>query len=260
MGKLKMRYVYETHLHTIEVSACSRTPAADYIEYMKALGYSGIIVTDHFFNGNCAVPKDLPWEKRVELYMKGYEHAKEAADDGFAVLFGVEYNFQGDEYLLYGVDGEWLMSNPDIMGKDRHEVYRRVHEAGALMIHAHPYRERDYLSEIHLAPGACDGAEVYNASNPDWQNALGYQFAETQNLRMAAGSDIHNFTLDDMGGMSFPYPIKSIEDYVEAFLAGDGVPVYKRNAKDQEAEFLPVSENIFLTRPLEEPTLEVFWH
>ena len=42
-----MEFIYETHLHTIEGSACSRTPAVDHIAYMKALGYySGAIEAD----------------------------------------------------------------------------------------------------------------------------------------------------------------------------------------------------------------------
>ena len=45
------------------------------------------------------------------------------------------------------------------------------------MVQAHPYRERGYLSEINLTPAVCDGVEVYNACNPDYQNSLGYEYA-----------------------------------------------------------------------------------
>ena len=62
-----MEYIYETHLHTIEASACSGTPGAEHISYMKGLGYSGIIVTDHFFTGNSAVPRNATWSRRVEV-------------------------------------------------------------------------------------------------------------------------------------------------------------------------------------------------
>ena len=256
-----MEYIYETHLHTIEGSACSDTPAADYIEYMKGLGYSGIIVTDHFFNGNCSVPKDLPWAQRVEQYCTGYKHALKAAEGtGFTVLFGIEYNFDGDEFLLYGVGEDWLLSNPNIMEKDRFQVYESVHNAGGIMIQAHPYRERGYLSAIHLTPEVCDGAEVYNSGNPDWQNALGYQYALEQGFIMSAGSDIHNFSMEDMGGMSFPYPINSIEEYVSAFMKGDGTPVFKRNVHCGSSSFTKVSEDDSLTKPSLGPTLEIITH
>ena len=47
-----MGYLYETHLHTCEASKCGRVHGEDYISYMMDKGYSGMIVTDHFFTGN----------------------------------------------------------------------------------------------------------------------------------------------------------------------------------------------------------------
>lgn len=256
-----MEYIYETHLHTMEGSACSNTPAKDYIDYMISLGYSGIIVTDHFFNGNCAVPKDLPWAQRVEQYCSGYKNALEAAKGtDLTVLFGIEYNFEGDEFLLYGVGEDWLLSNPDIMEKDRFQVYESVHSAGGIMIQAHPYRERGYLNAIHLTPEVCDGAEVYNSGNPDWQNALGYQYALKKGFIMSAGSDIHDPAMKDMGGMCFPYEIKSIEDYVRAFLKGDGTPVFRKDVHSNKSSFTKVSEDTSLTKPSQSSTLEIITH
>ncbi len=256
-----MKFIYETHLHTIEASACSKTPAKDYIEYMLGLGYSGIIVTDHFFNGNCSIPKDLPWDERVELYCKGYEHALEAAKGtDLTVMFGIEFNFQGDEYLLYGVDKKWLLDNPEIMEMSRSELHECVNKAGGIMIQAHPYRERGYLSAIHLSPNTVDGVEVYNSGNPDYQNGLGYVYAKEHDFLTTAGSDIHYFNQGDMAGMSFPFRINTIEEYVAAFLKGDGTPVYKRDADNNSAEFAPVSEEPSLTTVTRQPDLEVITH
>ena len=255
-----MEYIYETHLHTSEVSACSVTPGEAYPEYMKSLGYSGMIVTDHFFTGNSCVPRNLPWKERVDRYCRGYENAKAAAGDDFTVLFGIEYNFQGDEFLLYGVTKEWLLANPEIESFSRKQLYDSVHEAGGIMIQAHPYRERGYLSAIHLTPGTSDGAEVYNAANPDYQNALGYEYALERGFLMAGGSDIHYFEQNDMGGMSFPYPINTIEEYVKAFKAGDGTPVFRRDVHGSKTPFRPITEDPDLMVTKEAPTLEVIWH
>lgn len=256
-----MNYVYETHLHTAGVSACASCPAEDYIEHMKAVGYSGIIVTDHFFTGNSAVPRNLPWEERVNRFCSGYEKALRAAEGAdFTVLFGLEYNFSGDEFLIYGVDKNWLLDNPDIEAQDRFEVYRRVHMGGGIMIQAHPYRERGYLSAIHLTPDVSDGAEAYNAANPDWQNALGYQYAKEQGFKMTAGSDIHYLTLENRGGMSFNHPINTIEDFVEGFMSGEGTPVFKKNVQEYDSEFAPIWENKDLITVTQGPTLEVIWH
>ena len=72
-----MIYKYETHLHTTEASACAIFDGVKQVRKYKELGYTGIVVTDHFFNGYTCIPADLPWEERVDLFCKGYENAKE---------------------------------------------------------------------------------------------------------------------------------------------------------------------------------------
>ena len=68
-----MQYIYETHCHTSQGSACGRATGAELARYYKDAGYDGIIVTDHFFNGNCAVDKNLRWEEKCERYCEGYK-------------------------------------------------------------------------------------------------------------------------------------------------------------------------------------------
>ena len=255
-----MAYIYETHLHTIEGSACSDTPAKDYIEHMIKIGYSGMIVTDHFFNGNTAVPRNLPWPEWVNQYCLGYEHAFEAAKGkDFTVLFGIEFCYEGDEYLVYGVDKKWLMDRPNIMAVSRKELYEEVHKVGGIMLQAHPYRERGYLNAIRLDPVDVDGSEGFNAENPDYQNALCYQYGKEHNFLMSGGSDIHHLNQKHMGGTSFPYKIETIQDFVKGFLAGDGTMVYMRDIDAPDARFLPVSECKELTTPTQDPTLPVIY-
>ena len=216
----------------------------------------------HSQGSSLGVPRDLPWEKRVEQYCSGYEHALEEArstNSDLVVMFGIEYNFHGDEFLLYGVDKKWLLDNPDILEKSRHEVYESVHNYGGIMIQAHPYRESGYLSEINLTPSVCDGVEAYNACNPDYQNSLGYQYAVEKNFRMSAGSDIHNPGQPDMAGMSFDHKINSIDEYVKAFMNNEGTPVFMRDISSNR-EFKEVSGDKALTVPTQGPTLEVIWH
>ena len=247
------KYLYETHLHTIQASKCGKVRGADYIEYMKAKGYSGIFVTDHFFNGNSAVPKYFPWKQKVELYVSGYKDAFNAAKDkDFDVIFGIEFNFNGDEYLIYGVDEKWLLENDDILRLSRSEVYTRVHQGGGVMIQAHPYRERYYLSEINLTPSICDGIEIYNAANPDNQNARGYRYATELGLPMTAGSDLHFFHDNALGGMLFDHRLDSAKDYIDSVMNGEGTPV-----RVFEGNITPVLEIPELLNPTDEATLPV---
>ena len=251
-----MSYLYETHLHTCEASRCGRVHGEDYIPYLMDKGYSGMIVTEHFFNGNSCVPEDLPWKDRVDIYASGYDRALEAArGKDFNVMFGVEFNFQKDEYLLYGIDKEWLINNECIMEMTRHELLKAVHEAGGIMIQAHPFRERDYLSDIKLAPTACDGIEVYNAANMPNMNALGYEYCVKLGLPMTAGSDIHYFHNEAMGGMLFENRIGSVQDYAEAVMKRSGIPV----SLSPDGTITPVSQMTEQTVSTALPTLQVLY-
>lgn len=223
---------------------------------MMGKGYSGMIVTDHFFNGNTCVPADLSWKERVEIYCSGYERALKAAEGkDFVVMFGVEFNFNKDEYLIYGIDKQWLLDNECIMQMNRHELFEAVHKAGGIMIQAHPFRERDYLSDIKLAPSCVDGIEVYNAANSANMNALGYEYCSKLGLPMTAGSDIHFYRDNEMGGMLFGSRIDSIDEFVKAIMSGKGTPV----SVAPDGTITPVADMPEQTVSTELPNLEVLY-
>ena len=221
------QFIYETHLHTSTSSACGRSLGSEYISYYKEKGYAGIIVTDHFFNGNCAVPRDLPWAERVKLFCDGYRLAKEEGDrQNFDVFFGWEDCFNATEYLVYGLDEEWLLNHPEILEWDHVEHFKRIDASGGLVVQAHPFRERGYIEEVRLHPLQSHAWEVANAGNPYEQDLLAYNYAKSHGLIMTAGSDIHKVGCtgnDNLTyGVAFPYKLNSISDYVRGIKNGDG--------------------------------------
>jgi histidinol phosphatase-like PHP family hydrolase len=243
-----MSYLYETHLHTNVASACAKSAGADYISFYKELGYDGIIVTDHFFNGNCSIPRKLPWDERVNLFCRGYEQAKEEGDrQGLKVFFAWEARFNGDEYLVYGLNKAWLLEHPEMMEWDHITHYNKIHEYGGVVVQAHPFRERGYLSEIYVHPYQCDAFEVANAGNPFEQNRMAYRYALEHNITMLAGSDIHLVGHTDNGyiyGMEFEKPLDSIQDFVNQIKKGTGyslhVPDEQLVWKEGTCSHLPV--------------------
>lgn len=246
-------FLYETHLHTSEGSACGEISAADYIDFMKGRGFDGMVVTDHFFNGNSAVDRSLPWRERVLRYTEGFKKAREAAKrKDYDVLFGIEYNFDGDEYLIYGLDEAWLLDNEDIMALDRRGVYRKVHESGGIMVQAHPYRERNYLKDIKLTADICDAIEAYNASNCDNQNALAYEYAQKLKLPVIGGSDIHYFHDRPMGGVLLPRRVDNTVDFARALIAGEAVAVQVKDGGTT-----PIKDHPELTHSEHGPTVPV---
>lgn len=215
-----MKYIYETHLHTSQASACGQSMGREYIKRYQDLGYAGIIVTDHFFGGNTAVPRTLPWKERIHMFCRGYEDAKEAGDKaGFAVFFGWEEHFDGDEYLIYGLDKQWLLDHPEAEHFTRREQFTAVHAAGGCVVQAHPFRDREYISAIRLSAGCVDGVEAYNASNRPENDILAVRYAKVLGLPVTAGSDNHHvktYSDDEVMGVVFDSPLTSILDYVKA--------------------------------------------
>ena len=217
-------YKYETHMHTLEASACGHSTAAAMADKYKAEGYTGIFVTDHFFNGNTCVPRDLPWEERVELYCKGYEHAKARGDEiGLDVFFGFEYGDGGSDFLVYGLDKQWLLDNDDILDMELTHFLEYARYCGGFVVHAHPFRDYEYIRKTVHCPHFVDAVEVINASHlyPEF-NERAKLYAQWYDLPVTAGSDAHN-TTDRWfaGGVVSKTPFHTISDYAEAVKNGE---------------------------------------
>ena len=184
-------YRYELHLHTSETSKCGHVPAADQIRTYHDLGYTGVCVTDHLHNAQIAyfdVAHD--WNVIIDRYLAGYRAAKTAGDAlGMDVIFGVELRFpeNDSDYLIYGIDEQWLYDHPWITDMDHQSFFDRYRDE-VLIIHAHPYRTNDivYYDCVH-------GLEIANC-NPrhDSRNDLALQLAkEHPHLYRTVGSDAH---------------------------------------------------------------------
>ena len=215
-------WIYETHLHTSPASACSDTRGRDYIAPYMDAGYAGVIVTDHFWGGNCGIDRSLPWREFVNQFCAGYEDTlNEGIRRGFPVYFGWEETFEGDDYLVYGLDKAWLLEHPEVVSWTRKEQFEQVHAYGGCVVHAHPFRAAHYIHAIHLAPELADGVEGFNAGNAEKWNILGMRYARLTGLPVTAGSDNHH--ADRMGphnlaGVAFSRPLNSLDDYIQAVL------------------------------------------
>lgn len=226
----KYPYLYETHLHTTEVSACANNTGAEMAIATKKYGYTGIFVTDHHFGGNTCIDRSLPWEEWVEAFCKGFENAwEEGQKIGLDVFFGYEAGFRGTEFLIYGVDKEWMRAHPELRTCSVEEQYELVHQAGGFVIHAHPFREEAYIPEVRLYPDYVDGVEAINATH---SNSRSYAhndpafddravaYAREHHKPMSAGSDIHTTSLFG-GGVRFTKKIDAATDYLKLLNAGE---------------------------------------
>lgn len=214
-------YRYEMHLHTCQGSACGVSTGAEHARLYKERGYQGIFVTDHFFGGNTAVRRDLPWKERVNWFCSGFEDAwNEGQKIGLDVFFGWEQNYQGDEYLIYGLDKQFLLDHPEIERWTRPEQLAAVHAACGCVIQAHPFRMRGYLNAIRLCDSLADGIEVANAGNTPAQDVYAMRYAMRKGLYTIAGSDNHKSHEGSvLFGVGLDRPLDSSQDWVQHVLA-----------------------------------------
>lgn len=228
--KKEYPYLYETHLHTSEGSACARNTGREMAQACREYGYTGIFVTDHNWGGNTAVDRNLPWKEWVHEFCRGYENARAEGDKiGLDVFFGYEAGFSGTEFLIYGVDKAWMLENPEIRHADVKKQYGLVHAGGGMVVHAHPYREESYIPEVRLFPEWIDGVEGINAMHSNSRSLAhndpafdtkAVAYAGRHRFPMTAGSDIHRNTLLG-GGIAFRRKMESPADYVRAVLSGE---------------------------------------
>ena len=247
-----LQFRYETHVHTCQASRCGVSTGAEQAEFYHSLGYQGIILTDHFFGGNTAVPRDLSWEDRVKRFCSGYEDALQAGKRlGLDVFFGWEQNYQGDEFLVYGLSPEYLASHPQVETWTRAEQLRYVHEAGGCVVQAHPFRDRDYIPKITLCDLFADGIEAANFFNhPDW-DARAYYFGLKNHLPMTAGTDNHRAAgFVEKGetpfATAFAQPLKGIEDFVQAILTN--APMELCVTEDRLNPVIPPAREVYRLR------------
>jgi hypothetical protein len=222
-----MAYLYETHLHTCRSSGCASARGQDYITYYLDSGYTGIFVTDHFFRGNCAVDRKLPWKEWVKEFCRGFEETREeGARRGLDVFFGWEETFDGDDYLIYGLDKEWLLEHPEAKSWSRKAQYQAVQAAGGAVIQAHPFRQHYYIQTVFLAPELIDGVEAANAGNHErYYDALAARYAAKLCLPVTAGSDIHHLEQARDGDLYGVYLDKRLERAADfASVIKEGLP------------------------------------
>ena len=217
-------YKYEMHLHTCPCSGGGRD-LREHIDDLMSKGFCGAVVTNHFYNGDNRIDRELPWEEFVDAYRQDYLYGLEYARQvDFDLFFGLEEHVGGGrEILLYGITPELIASHPELKQAPAEKYAEVVHSAGGLVYQAHPYRARAYVTRPY--PLECldllDGIEVYNASNePEW-NESAQRLADELNLACIAGSDGHKIQSAGRAGIATKERIRSNEDLVRVLKSRD---------------------------------------
>ena len=215
-------YKIETHLHTAEVSACSRIKAREMIKKYHEAGYSTVFVADHFQDNSIDVLGDIPWSDKMTIFLSGYYKAKfEGNKLGVNVLPAAEFKLADSKnhYLAYGITKEFLDAHPDLHKLTIPEFSKIARENGIILIHAHPYRD----GNDNPVPEYVDGVEMYN-SNPRHEDNSERSEALVKNnpsLWISAGSDAHREEDVAKSGVISEYEIKTVDDFIKLLRSGE---------------------------------------
>ena len=217
-----MEYKYELHCHTAETSECAAISAKDAVEFYKSIGYSGMVITDHYsfltFGRQSSFKKQID----VEKYLVGYHNALKAAGDNFTVLLGMEIRFFAttNDYLVYGIDEDFIRRNGNMLFMGLKKFYSLVKESGGVMVQAHPYRPY-----IHRAnPKYIDGCEIFNGKDRDKDLTQKAQaWAKKENFKIVtAGADFHRESQKgNASGIITSKKIKTNEDLLRILKSGE---------------------------------------
>jgi predicted metal-dependent phosphoesterase TrpH len=220
----EMPFKTELHAHTKETSNCGEVPAAELIEAYINAGYSTVVITDHlsthtYFRYDYG---NMSWDEKIDVFVKGYKAAKDAARGRINVLFGMELRFDMDnvdnDYLVFGIDENFLRNNGDLINMNIKSFSKLAHENGLIIFQAHPFRVNMRITD----PKLLDGIEVYNACiRHNSNNEIAEAWADKYGLMKSSGSDYHRPEDVGKGGIITETPITDNTELIKTLLSGD---------------------------------------
>ena len=216
-----MYYKYELHCHTGEVSSCADAPAEQTVKRYKELGYSGIVITDHFSPLTFPASKLFCPQRAADYYLSGYRAALGAAGDNFTVLLGMEIRFFAtpNDYLVYGMTEDFIKNSKNLLFSSLKKLHNMLDNKSMLLVQAHPFR--GYVRRAN--PEYLDGAEVFNGkSKNDEENQNALQWAESNGFKiLTSGSDYHHLSNKINGGIETDEKIKTNQDLIRVLKSGN---------------------------------------
>ena len=216
---------YEMHVHTAECDICVAIPANEIVKLYHDMGYSGLVITDHYFAMSYDwFREDLTAGTKnefIDRWLRGYREAKKEGDKlGMTVLLGAEVRLDGpniNDYLVYGIDEDFLYRAPLLNRLSSLQELISVLPEDACVVQAHPFRDNMTVQ----SPDLLFGIEVNNGGTDAFRNDLARIFAAHYGKPMLSGSDFHCKDHLARGGIITDTDIQSIQDLVKVLRSGN---------------------------------------
>ena len=190
-------YKTELHCHTSEVSKCSDTSTADVVEEYIRLGYSTLVITNHYSKYTVGFSEDISWDEKNDIFLSSYKIAKECAKGRINILLGMEFRnrYSDNDYLVYGVTEEFIKKHScdeehSFLNMHLKDFCNLAHKYNMLVFQAHPFRD----GMLIVDPSHLDGIEILNGhKRNDSRNDVAKLWAKKYSLLTVGGSDAHQF-------------------------------------------------------------------
>ena len=197
-------YRIELHAHTTPVSSCSEITPKELVEIYKNLGFSAIVVTNHFIYN----PDKRVKEEYIKYYLNDFEQTENYGKElGIKVYLGAEIRFteNNNDYLVFGVNKKILEDIYDYLPYGVENFRSKYIMPDSVFVQAHP--KRNGMESVN--PALLDGIEVFNM-HPNHNSRVGLAslYAKENNIPfITAGSDFHhpNVSHEGLGAIRTEY-------------------------------------------------------
>lgn len=219
-----MKFKTELHVHSAEVSNCSRVSSETIVENYVKNGYTALVLTNHMsrftYKNKRFDHSGDSWDKKVDYFISGYEKLCVAAEGKLTVLLGMELrsNLDENDYLVYGVTENFIRENPKMMDEKLQNIVEKCHNAGCLFIQAHPFRNNIKI----INPDILDGIETFNGHiQHEARNDIADMWANKYSLIKTSGTDYHEEAHIISGGIETDEPVTSNKQLISILKNGD---------------------------------------
>ena len=214
----------DTHVHSKPHSSCSWLYAKDIPMLFKNSGFSGFMLTNHFFEYHLN-NLGSTYSEQIDSYIDAYNVAYKAGKEiGIQVFFGAEVRVTDQkldqnnepkpfrpEFLLVGITPNKLKKVPILYKLNQKELFEYANANDILIYQAHPYRTAQGYTPANLK--YTHGIEVFNG-HPHFldETFSALKLAKENKLLMLAGSDMHIERQAGTAGIDIPEGIKDSQE------------------------------------------------
>ena len=219
--------LFELHAHTSECDLAAHASGAELVRIYHAAGYSGMVITDHYFatfyKWFAAELEGKTHRAVMERRLKGYYEARNEGEKlGFTVLPGAEGRFDKSPYgindfLVYGCDEEFFLTAPRLNELTSLDELKALLPEGACVVLAHPFRVKMTVMD----PAPLFGIEAHNGLTEPYRNGMAEAYAAHFGKPVTSGSDCHHRDHACKGGIDTPRVIRTPKDLSDVLRSGD---------------------------------------